>query len=171
MISYKLIKSNRKSISLSIDDTLTPVVRAPYYARKNEIERFVTKNEEWIISATEKKRAQLEKYNLSQAELNKLKEKARTLLPDKVKYYSNLMGLTPTGVKITSAKKRFGSCNGKNSLCFSCYLMLYPDEAIDYVVVHELAHIKHHNHSREFYNLISQYLPDYKQREKLLKKY
>ena len=47
--------------------------------------------------------------------------------------------------------------------------MLYPNEAIDYVVVHELAHIKHHNHSKDFYSLISEYLPDYKDREKLLK--
>ncbi|MCH5315350.1 MAG: M48 family metallopeptidase [Eubacterium sp.] len=47
--------------------------------------------------------------------------------------------------------------------------MLYPPEAVDYVVVHELAHIKHHNHSKSFYNLIEKYMPDYKQREKLLK--
>ena len=47
--------------------------------------------------------------------------------------------------------------------------MLYPDEAIDYVVVHELAHIKHRNHSAQFYNLIEKYLPDYKTREKILK--
>ena len=79
------------------------------------------------------------------------------------------MNLCPTGIKITKAKKRFGSCNGKNSLCFSCFLMKYPMEAVDYVVVHELAHIKYHNHSKDFYNLINHYMPDYKQREKLLK--
>ena len=72
------------------------------------------------------------------------------------------MNIKPTGVKITSAQKRFGSCNGKNSLCFSYILMLYPDEAVDYVVVHELSHIRHHNHSKDFYKLISSVLPDYK---------
>lgn len=80
------------------------------------------------------------------------------------------MGVSPTGIKITSAKKRFGSCSGKNSLCFSFMLMQYPEEAVDYVVVHELAHIRHHNHSRDFYRFIEKYMPDYKEREKLLKK-
>ena len=79
------------------------------------------------------------------------------------------MGVTPTGLKITTARKRYGSCSGKNSLCFSCFLMRYPEEAIDLVVVHELCHIKVKNHSRDFYALLEQYLPDYKERKKLLK--
>ena len=72
------------------------------------------------------------------------------------------MGLFPTGVKITSAQKRLGSCSYKNSLCFSYKLMQFPQDVIDYVVVHELAHIEHKNHSNDFYELISQYIPDYK---------
>ena len=79
------------------------------------------------------------------------------------------MGLVPAGIKITSARTRFGSCSGKNSICFSWRLMLYPPEAIDYVIVHELAHIRHHDHSPAFYALIEQYLPDWKVRMKLLK--
>lgn len=57
----------------------------------------------------------------------------------------------------------------KNSLCFSQYIMEYPEEAIDYVIVHELAHIKYKNHGREFYALVAQYLPDYQRRSALLK--
>ena len=79
------------------------------------------------------------------------------------------MGLVPSGVKITSARTRFGSCSGKNGLCFSWRLMQYPPEAIDYVVVHELAHIRHHDHSPAFYALVGQYLPDWEARVKLLK--
>ena len=79
------------------------------------------------------------------------------------------MGLVPAGIKITSARTRFGSCSGKNSICFSWRLMLYPPEAIDYVIVHELAHIRHHDHSPAFYALIEQHLPDWKVRMKLLK--
>ena len=79
------------------------------------------------------------------------------------------MGLIPTAVKISSATKKFGSCSGKNSLNFSYRLMMYPPEAIDYVVVHELAHIKHHDHSKDFYKLIEQFMPDFRQREVLLK--
>ena len=79
------------------------------------------------------------------------------------------MELVPAGIKITSARTRFGSCSAKNSICFSWRLMLYPPEAIDYVIVHELAHIRHHDHSPAFYALIEQYLPDWKARMKLLK--
>ena len=79
------------------------------------------------------------------------------------------MGLTPTGIRITSARTRFGSCSGKNSICFSWRLMLYPPEAIDYVVVHELAHIRHHDHSPAFYALVERYMSDWRDRMKLLK--
>lgn len=79
------------------------------------------------------------------------------------------MDLYPKSIKITSAKTRFGSCSGDNRLCFSYLLMLYPKEAVDYVIVHELAHIKEHNHSKRFYKLIEKYMPDYKEKIKLLK--
>lgn len=111
-------------------------------------------NEKWLEKALEKKRAQLERYSLSDEKINELTAYAKAVIPQKVEYYSALMNMKPTGVKITKAKKRFGSCSAKNSLCFSCFLMLYSDEAVDYVVVHELAHIKYHNHSDAFYNLI-----------------
>lgn len=168
-MDYIVIKSKRKTMSLSVNDELIPVVRAPYFVSSRQISSFVNKNTEWILSATEKKKKQIEKFNLTDEQIERLVHKAKQIIPAKVEYYSHLMNLYPTGVKITKAKKRFGSCNGKNSLCFSCFLINYPDEAIDYVVVHELAHIKHHNHSKAFYALIAHYMPDYKQREKLLK--
>ncbi len=169
-MDYKVIKSNRKTISLSVDDNLMPVVRAPLFADDSKIDSFVKTNSLWLDKTIDKKRQQLEKYNLNADELKDLIENAKKYIPLRVEYYSKIMHLSPTAVKITSAKKRFGSCSGKNSLCFSCYLMLYPKDAIDYVIVHELSHIKHHNHSKDFYNLVASYLPDYKDRERLLKK-
>lgn len=168
-MKIKIIKSNRKTISLSVDDSLNAVVRAPYGTSDKKIDEFVSGNMEWLEKAAERKKVLLEKTNLSEEEIKALTKLAKEIIPKRIEYFSALMNLYPTGVKITRAKKRFGSCNGKNSLCFSCFLMNYPMEAVDYVVVHELAHIKHHNHSREFYTLINHYMPDYKQREKLLK--
>ena len=72
--------------------------------------------------------------------------------------YSAIMGLVPNEIKITSAKKRFGSCSGRGTVCFSKYLCLYPDSAIEYVVVHELAHLKHLDHSKSFHALVEKYL-------------
>lgn len=80
------------------------------------------------------------------------------------------MGLHPASVTIGSAKTRWGSCSSRRALRFTWRLMDYPPEAIDYVVVHELAHIVHLDHSREFYALVESVLPDYRQRAALLKK-
>ncbi|WP_444442383.1 M48 family metallopeptidase [Pseudoruminococcus massiliensis] len=171
MYEYKLIRSKRKSISLEISKNLDIIVRSPYDFPKSEIDRFVTSKNDWITKNLEKMKTKTEKYpsQVSEDEAKSLIEKAKKILPDKVAYYSKLMNLYPTALKITAAKTRFGSCSGKDSICFSYLLMRYPDEAIDYVVVHELAHIKHKNHSKAFYALIEKYLPNYKEREKLLK--
>lgn len=170
MREYKLIRSSRRTLSLEIGRDLTVTVRAPMKMPLSDIEAFVQKHDKWIekkLSVMEKR--EIKPDNHSAEEISALKKKAKEILPQKVAYFSEIMGLKPAGVKITSAKKRFGSCSGKNSLCFSYQLMLYPDEAIDYVVVHELAHIKHRNHSAQFYSLIGKYLPDYKTRERILK--
>ena len=168
-MEIKITRSNRKTLSLSVDDKLCAIVKAPYFVTNKEINAFVSKNEVWLNNAIARKKKQLEKYDISDDKKKELIELAKNYLPKRVEYYSKIMNVKPTSVKITSAKKRFGSCSGKNSICFSYYLMLYPKEAIDYVVVHELAHIKHHNHSKKFYGFISEFMPDYKERERLLK--
>lgn len=172
MRDYQVKRSKRKTISIEITKDLCVLVRCPMRLPKREIEHFLAKNEAWISShlVTMKKRVELEqKHTLSERQASALKEKAKEVLPQRVAYYSALTGLVPTGIKITSAEKRFGSCNAKDSLCFSFRLMLYPPEAVDYVIVHELAHIRYKNHGRQFYALIAQVLPDYKKRERLLK--
>ena len=83
--------------------------------------------------------------------------------------YAGLMGLRPAGISITGARKRFGSCSAKNRICFSWRLMQYPEAAIDYVVVHELAHIRHKDHSPAFYDCIARILPDWQERRALLR--
>ena len=172
MRDYQIKRSKRKTISIEITKDLCVLVRCPMRLPKKEIERFLIKNDQWIEThlKTMQGRVELEqKYTLSEQQVNALKAKAKEVLPQRVAYYSALTGLSPTGIKITSAEKRFGSCSAKDSLCFSFRLMLYPPEAVDYVVVHELAHIRHKNHGKQFYALIAQVLPEYKKRERLLK--
>lgn len=172
MIEYVIVRSKRKTLSLQIKDDCSVVVRAPYLYPKYKIAKFVEKHNDWIIkSITAKEKASAKFDNLSGDEIKSLKKQLKEYLPDKIRYYSELMGVEPAGYKVTSARKRFGSCSGKNSLCFSYILMLYPYEAIDYVIVHELAHIRYRNHSRDFYNFIEEVMPDYKRRQDLLKNY
>lgn len=167
--NYTLKRSKRKTLSLEVSKNLEIIVRAPNKCPQKIIDSFVCKHETWIEKALEKQSKRQFAKELTQKEIENLKNEAKEKLPERVEYFSNLMQLYPTDVKITSAQKRFGSCSGKNSLCFSYILMQYPQEAIDYVVVHELAHIKYKNHGKEFYKLIECYMPDYKQRNKLLK--
>ena len=173
---YQLIQSRRKTVSIEITRDLALLVRAPLQMPKQAVHDFVLRHRKWIETHLERAAAAGEaaaqdgmRRELSPEALQALSGKARTVISERVRYYSALMELTPSAVKITSARTRFGSCSGKNSLCFSCRLLLYPEAAVDYVVVHELAHIRHKNHGREFYALIARYLPDYKERIALLK--
>ena len=166
-MEFKLIRSKRKTIELSIDDDFIPFVKAPLKMSTEDIEKFVSKHEKWIEKHVLKKREHAEKFSLSEEEIPVLKMKALPYLTERTNYFAGIMGVKPTGIKITSAEKRFGSCSEKNSICFSFRLMLYPEPFIDYVVLHELAHIKHHNHGKDFYALIEKYMPDWRKREKL----
>jgi len=94
---------------------------------------------------------------------------AKNVLTNKVSSYSKLMKVAPRAVKINSAKTRWGSCSSKNSINFSWRLIMADEDVIDYVVVHELAHIKEHNHSARFWTVVESVLPDYKERIAKLK--
>lgn len=169
-MDYKRVECRGKTLSLHIDETLHVVVRAPRWVPKAEVDRFVQSHESWIQKATERQRRRNEQEALlTEKRITELKALAKAELPRRTAYFAKIMGVTPKSVKITSAKKRFGSCSGQNGICYSWRLMLYPSEAIDYVVVHELAHIRQKNHSPAFYREIEKILPDYKARAKLLK--
>lgn len=172
MTDYELIRSSRRTLGLEITADLRVVVRAPYFCSKREIERFVAAHEDWIARhlVTQRERAErAAQRQVTPEQEARLRALAAEVIPARVAHYSRVMGLTPTSVRITSAQKRFGSCSSKNGLCFSWRLMQYPPEAIDYVVVHELAHIRHHNHSAAFHALVEKYLPDHRARRALLR--
>ena len=170
MTGYTLIRAKRRTMSLQLDRDGNAVVRAPYGVKKEFIDRFVAEHEDWLTRAREKQQARrLAHPEPTDEERKALIARAKEYLPRRTAHWSAVMELVPAGIKITSARTRFGSCSSKNSICFSWRLMLYPPEAIDYVIVHELAHIRHHDHSPAFYALIEQYLPDWKARMKLLK--
>ena len=168
---YTLIRSRRKTLALEITKDCRLLVRAPLRCSEETVRAFIARNQGWIERHTEKLRQRADQAGPppTAEDIAALKALAQSVLPGKVARYAAAMGLSPAGVKITTAQKRYGSCSAKNSLCFSCYLMRSPDEAVDAVVVHELAHIRHKNHGAQFYALVEQYLPDYKARKKLLK--
>lgn len=171
MEHYELIRSRRKTLALEITKDCRILVRAPMRLSQARIDAFVKSHSAWIAKHLEqqRQRAASAPPPPTTEDIAALKAKAQAILPEKVAHWSRQMGVTPTGLKITTARKRYGSCSGRNSLCFSCFLMESPNEAIDLVVVHELCHIKEKNHGPKFYALLEHYLPDYKERKTLLK--
>lgn len=167
---WELIRSSRRTLALEITRDGRVVVRAPRGASRAQVEEFVSRHTAWIdkhLTIQQKRREAHPEPTDREREAYILR--AREELPEKVARYGALMGLTPAGITITGAAHRFGSCSGKNRLCFSWRLMGYPEEAIDYVVVHELAHIRHKDHSKAFYAFVEQYLPDWRERRALLR--
>ena len=167
---YELIRSDRKTLGLQVKDGRV-IVRAPRIVTLQQIERFVREHEDWIQNALNRQAAKQTAHpEPTAAERAELIRRAKEILPQRTAYWSQRMGLYPTQIRITSAQRRFGSCSSEGHICYSWRLMQYPPEAIDYVVVHELAHLKHMNHSQAFHALVAKYLPDHKARRALLKK-
>ena len=169
-MEYQLIRSKRKTLAIEITRDARLVVRAPLRCSQARIEQFLTEKQTWITLHLQKMQQRRENHpEPAPEEEARLRKKARDLLPGLVARYATQMDVHPTGITITGARTRFGSCSPKNRLSFSFRLMDYPMEAIEYVVVHELAHILHKNHSAAFYAEIEKILPDWRERNKLLK--
>lgn len=210
MVSYRLIRSKRKTLTIQVTPAAEVVVKAPLRLPQAEIDRFVTQKEEWILSVQARiRREQAAKaqfdpikrgtlpllgkeypispspqtafdgkqfllpalpFALCKPLLQKLyRTLAKEILTEQVAHYSAVTGLKPTAVRITAANTRWGSCSGKNSLNFSWKLIFADLRAVDYVVVHELIHIREHNHSAKFWAGVEEVLPDYKARRELLR--
>lgn len=97
------------------------------------------------------------------------KAQALAYVSDRVAYFAKLTGLTYKSVKVNDARTRWGSCAYNGALNFTWRLIMAPPRVVDYVVVHELMHIKQQNHSRRFWNEVQNLIPDYKQDEQWLK--
>lgn len=103
---------------------------------------------------------QIEKY---------FKQQAEEIIPLKVTTYSQLTSLKPTSIKIRQYRSRWGSCNNRGELSFNYLLMMLPTHVIDYVVIHELCHLQHLNHSKDFWQLVARYFPNYNQAKQWIK--
>lgn len=99
------------------------------------------------------------------------REQARNILQERLSIYASKYGFQYQGMKITSARTRWGSCSAKRSLSFSWRLILTPLEQVDYVVIHELVHTVHHNHSKRFWNRLEKLMPDFKEHKKWFRKH
>ena len=167
-VPYQIIKSDRKTIAIQIKPDGQVVVRCPKRMRIEEARRFVESKADWIEKHLAKRPLQnVAKYTTK--EIEQLREQARKLVIERVRYYAPIIGVTYGQIAIRTQHTRWGSCSSKGNLNFNCLLALVPPEVLDYVVVHELCHRKELNHSARFWNEVERILPDYKTRRSWLK--
>lgn len=170
-MEYEWIRSSRKTIALEVKDARRVIVRTPLRTSKRVVDEFLARHTEWLeralARAAEREQKRGDMYDPRRSA--ELQRAAEEYLPLRTAYWAQIMGVSPVGVRITGAKTRYGSCSAKNRICYSRYLMAHPTDAVDYVIVHELAHILQKNHSARFYAVVARYLPDWKRRRAILR--
>ncbi len=171
-MEYKVIKSSRRTFGLEIRGGEL-LVRVPKAAAKKEIEAFVSRHEKWIrthLEKNQKRMAELENVEpLTVEELRALADEAAKVIPERVRYYAPIAGVTYGRITIRNQKTKWGSCSSKGNLNFNCLLMLTPPEVIDSVVVHELCHRIEMSHSERFYREVRRVYPEYDKWNRWLK--
>ena len=164
--NYKIIRSGRRTLALEIKQGEL-IVRAPYLTTESSIRDFVEKNRAWIekhlAKAQEREELKADIPKLTGKEINELADKALAYIPERVKYFAPLVGVTYGRITIRNQKSKWGSCSAKGNLNFNCLLMLAPPDVIDSVVVHELCHRLEMNHSARFYQEVLRVMPNYKE--------
>lgn len=173
-IPYSLRFSNRaKRISLNISggNNLTAVL--PKHLGEKSVERFIKEKEKWVLHHTSLRQktfgVTLPKHKKSEYKI--LKEHAREFVELKLVKFNEYYSLNFNSVNIKNYKSQWGSCSNKNNLNFTYKLIFLPEKLAEYVVVHELCHLKEFNHSPRFWELVAETIPDYKTYERRLKKY
>lgn len=208
-IPYKLVRSKRKTLALTIDSEAQLVVRAPMKLSEDAIKEFIRKKAKWIAD----KQKQVMDYAIKQssfiledgenvlhfgksyAVLRRdtaevaidgnflvvpenmtldsfaawMKEQGNSAVRERVDYYANLMGVKYASVKMSEAKRRWGSCGAGNTLNFSWRLVMCPQSVIDYIVIHELSHITYKDHSSKFWTRVATVMPSYREAQDWLR--
>ena len=174
-LNCRVIVSNRRNISLQITADKDIVIRIPAWLPEYKLKSFISEKKDWIISTynsiPEPKELSIREHNQLKALEKRYRKAAAEYIPGRVAYFSQFTGGTYDKVVIRDQKTRWGSCSSNKTLSFNYRLMLAPPQILDYVVVHELCHLTHMNHSADFWALVESVLPDYRERRKWLKEH
>lgn len=174
-LPYSIIRSDRKTCSVSISEEGL-VLRVPLHISDREIQHILLEKQHWIITKyleLQQKKESRPVSNLTDVQRDALKkryiEAAREYFPKRVAYFHQFTGGTYSRISIRDQKTRWGSCSSRGTLSFNWRLMLAPPAILDYVVVHELCHLTHMDHSPAFWQAVGEVCPDYRTARKWLK--
>ncbi len=172
-IPYTLKRyKNSKSLKLRIKSSGELLVTSPKRLSISYINNFIAEKSEWIIE-------KLEYFNslpqpnirVKKGDYKKYKEQARTIVQEKIKNINSYYKFSFNKISIRNQKTRWGSCSNKKNLNFNYKIALLPDHLAQYIVIHELCHLKEMNHGPNFWNLVSKTMPEYKKIRRELKEF
>lgn len=207
-----IIKSYRRSLSLTISKTGELIVRAPKRLSADEIMKYIAEKEKWILSKQQEIQSRLsinkdiinynqiqflgKKYSIEKIngikkielsdkslilpagidnQVSRIKswfiKIAKKILVERLEYFADLMQVDYSSVTINNSKSRWGSCDSNRNIKLNFRLVMLPHKALDFVLIHELAHIVEFNHSKEFYKVVASIMPSYKLQQKILKEH
>jgi len=162
-INYILKTSIRaKRMRLVICNNGSFVVTRPYLLSQKKVEKFIIEKANWIIKKIEYFK-QFKKSSFKDSRENYLKYKNNALdfVNKRIQYFNKNGDFKFNNISIRNQKTRWGSCSSKKNLNFNYKIVLLPKHIADYIIVHELCHLKEMNHSKNFWNLVAKIIPDY----------
>lgn len=181
-ILCRIIRSNRKTCSLEITKHGQVNIRIPVRMNPAQLNGLLQDKRNWIIKnyqkmqnklAAQETGQEIDKDQISIARLEALnrryRDAAQQYIPMRAAYYQQFLDVDYQKITIRDQKTRWGSCSSKGTLSFNFRLMLAPPPVLDYVVVHELCHLIHMNHSKDFWNAVGSIIPNYKESRKWLR--
>jgi len=163
-IEYTIRVSKRtRRVSLSIYGDGSIVITAPKNINQNLVNKFITSKAPWVIKKLEyfKNNPRPVSAKGSQEDYTSHKTRALILAKERVKYFNNFYGFKFNRISIRNQKTRWGSCSRRGNLNFNYKIILLPAKLADYIIVHELCHLKELNHSLKFWSLVAAKIPDY----------
>lgn len=173
MYSYKLKQyKNSKTLRIRITNLGKIIVTAPTQVPLSYIKNFIQEKSSWIsekldyITSLPTPHIQTKK-----GDYKKYKESARIIVKEKIKKMNSVYGFLFNNISIRNQKSRWGSCSNKKNLNFNYKIIFLPDHLIEYIVAHELCHLKEMNHGPKFWELVSKTFPEYKKMHKELRNF
>lgn len=177
-ISYEVRRNRRaKHVSLTAQNNGTFILTLPRGVTEDSGKRFIYEKINWILRTMQFFR----RYGIPKAAASRkrdarvsylqYRERARELIARRLTHFNRYYGLTYGRIAIKNQKTQWGSCSSRGNLNFNYRIYFLPAHLADYVIVHELCHLRHFNHSTAFWNFVGESIKDYKEREAELRRY
>lgn len=172
-ITYTLRKNIlARHITLKISGDGKVVVTIPCKVSESYAEKCLKEKADWLLSKIahfKSLQKETPKLRLTRKEYLKNKKEARRIITEKLLFFNKFYNLPYKKIAIRNQRSRWGSCSKKGNLNFNFKIIFLPEHAQNYIIVHELCHLQEFNHSKNFWHLVSQTIPNYKQIRKEIK--